>query len=112
MTIQTDDKDLYIVWVFDEVDALSNALLALINFKCHMPGMWPSKVVLHKYNRIAFGFGDDVKVERRPWNLLDAPYLSTYKPIEDKPDARTATVFKAERKSVVGEFRQRRSKMR
>lgn len=113
MSIQTDDKDLYIVWVFDEVDALSNALLALINFKRHVPGgFWPSKIALHKLNRITFGFGDDVKMERRGWNLLDAAYVSTYKPIEDRPDGRAATMFKRERKPIAGELRRRRSKMR
>lgn len=102
-----DNKDLYLPWIFDEVDILSNALLGLAMFRKRCGERWPNTIVVHRNCRLSFGLGEDVRLRRQSWGLRDAIYFSLFEPYVDTKVTRRMTRIPKQRKPIlddVGEY--------
>lgn len=109
VSIDTTVKDMYIVWVYGEDCMLTNVLRALAVYKRKVGGYWPREAALQRNNRLSFGIGEDTRVTRNDQTLVDAMYLSTYRPLPDDcdDDEQEATVLDVKRKPVGKAFRDR-----
>lgn len=100
MRVDTDDKNAFLVFVYDEQPILTNVLRALAMFKREVSG-WPRMVGVRNGNRLPFALGSDTRIEITDWMLLGAIYLSTYNPLLDAPEPEgeqlTPTIFTGKR---------------
>ena len=89
------EKDMrYDVWVYGEMNALSNFLGSLCMFRHNNPGLWPSMVRMSSDNRLAsWKFAEAVFEVNTTMKMAikDAIYIAYYKPWEDNPTKRTPT---------------------
>lgn len=86
--IDTSTEGQYILWVYGEWDILANVLYAVANYKNHMGAVWPTSAIVHSSGRMKFELGKDTELVRKHSGfLVNALYLSTYKPLMDD-DAR------------------------
>ncbi|MHA2086123.1 MAG: hypothetical protein ACXABD_20450, partial [Candidatus Thorarchaeota archaeon] len=60
MEVDTDKKDQWLVYFYEERHILSNILFSLARYKKKVNG-WPRKVGIRRGNRLQFTFGDDTK---------------------------------------------------
>lgn len=81
MTIRYDDPDLYLTYIYRELDILSNVLIGLAKFRAVVElDIWPRMVVIRRNNRMPFDMLKTIEVIRNDKNLLDAMYMSLYSP--------------------------------
>ncbi len=109
VTIDTSTKDMYVVWLYNEEDMLTNLLRAIVMYKKKLGAYWPRLAVVQHNNRLSMGLGDDTKVKRDDWILIDGLYLSAYQPLPDAAgdDEREPTVLECGRTPYGVAFRDR-----
>lgn len=78
-----DDDKQWHVWLYEEVDILTNILRNFAMFRRHYGPYWPRKVVVHTENRITINFGEDIPIECEDWTLRNALYNWLYDPWYD-----------------------------
>lgn len=80
--IRYDNPDLYIAYLYEEQDILSNVLEALAKFRRATDyNIWPRQVVVRRNNRIPFDCLKTIEVIRNDKNLMDAMYMSLFSPL-------------------------------
>lgn len=103
------DEDLYEVYFFAEIDALSNALRALARFKRLHGEFWPKKVQVSPGAMRILHFGPDMNLEFNSKLHRAAYYLSLHRPNYDPhQNKRKSSRFRGKRKAV-GSFPSRRA---
>lgn len=108
--MRVGDKDTYVVWIYREINMLSNVLVALCYYKRVFGEYWPAKIVVRESNRLSVGMGEDTLLEEDDWNLLDAMYMLTHEPLADRHGGeRVPTIFNGKRRAVGVAFRDRRA---
>jgi hypothetical protein len=105
--VDYNDPDLYRAFIFEEVDILSNVLLALSHYRDKCGERWPKIISVHHDNRLSFGFGSDTKLVRDKWGLRDCLYMSLHKPWADTGITRKRTPKPKQRtpvEDITGKF--------
>lgn len=86
----------YQLYILDDVDILSNCLMALAEFRRNKGDYWPSSITVHKRNRLSISFGPGIKLIRPAdkdsnWLMINGLYMSTDRPLRDPAVVRKAT---------------------
>lgn len=102
------DANSYVAIQLEEVNELSNMLLAISIYKRRLGEVWPREILMHKCSRMSIRIGKYTIIKRASWAMLDVIYLSKYIPVVDICDGRRyPTIFKKKRHPVGKAFRDR-----